>query len=125
MSDASLIFLPWVRQGAASAITTVDTLGSKQRAVADVAARAHAQRRASAGDFGAPPRAGGRGRDRHEPGGAHGSPAGHHRLRAQLLSVDRVRSRGLPVAVHAGACQREPRSSGHGCASWWSRSKPA
>lgn len=33
---ASLSFLPWVRQGAASAIATVDTLGSKQAAVADV-----------------------------------------------------------------------------------------
>jgi hypothetical protein len=34
--QAKLSFLPWVRQGAASAISTVDTLGSKQAAVADV-----------------------------------------------------------------------------------------
>src|SRR5215212_9582180 len=33
---ASLSFLPWVRQGAASAIATDDTLGSNQAAVADV-----------------------------------------------------------------------------------------
>ncbi len=33
---ASLSFLPWVRQGAASAIATVDTLGPKQAAVADL-----------------------------------------------------------------------------------------
>src|SRR5438067_12827124 len=34
--SANLSFLPWVRQGAASAITTVDTLGPTQAAVADV-----------------------------------------------------------------------------------------
>src|SRR3712207_5703869 len=34
---ADLSFLPWVRQGAAGAIATVDTLGSAQAAVADVA----------------------------------------------------------------------------------------
>jgi hypothetical protein len=33
---ANLSFLPWVRQGAASAIATVDTLGPNQAAVADV-----------------------------------------------------------------------------------------
>lgn len=33
---ADLSFLPWIRQGAASAIATVDTLGSTQAAVADV-----------------------------------------------------------------------------------------
>ena len=33
---ANLSFLPWVRQGAASAITTVDTLGAAQAAVVDV-----------------------------------------------------------------------------------------
>lgn len=38
MPDATLSFLPWVRQGAASAITTVDTLGPSQSAVAEVAA---------------------------------------------------------------------------------------
>jgi hypothetical protein len=38
VSNASLSFLPWVRQGAASAITTADTLGSNQSAVASVAA---------------------------------------------------------------------------------------
>jgi hypothetical protein len=36
--DATLRFLPWVRQGAAAAITTVDTLGPGQPAVAEVAA---------------------------------------------------------------------------------------
>jgi hypothetical protein len=35
---ASLRFLPWVRQGAAAAIATVDTLGPGQPAVAEVAA---------------------------------------------------------------------------------------
>src|SRR6185369_10441510 len=35
--SANLSFLPWVRQGAAGAIATVDTLGPKQAAVADVA----------------------------------------------------------------------------------------
>ena len=35
---ANLSFLPWVRQGAAAAITTVDTLGPAQRAVADLPA---------------------------------------------------------------------------------------
>ena len=35
---ANLSFLPWVRQGAAAAITTVDTLGPAQRAVADLTA---------------------------------------------------------------------------------------
>src|SRR5262245_3393563 len=34
--SANLSFLPWVRQGAATAIATADTLGSKQAAVADV-----------------------------------------------------------------------------------------
>ena len=34
--QANLSFLPWVRQGLASAITTVDTLGPQQAAVADV-----------------------------------------------------------------------------------------
>src|SRR5262245_9677017 len=34
--SASLSFLPWVRQGAAGAIATVDTLGSAQAAVADL-----------------------------------------------------------------------------------------
>jgi hypothetical protein len=34
--QANLSFLPWVRQGAAAAIATVDTLGPKQAAVADV-----------------------------------------------------------------------------------------
>ena len=38
MSNASLSFLPWVRQGAASAITAIDSLGPAQSAVADVAA---------------------------------------------------------------------------------------
>jgi hypothetical protein len=38
VSNANLSFLPWVRQGAASAITTADTLGPQQSAVADVAA---------------------------------------------------------------------------------------
>src|SRR4051812_22350496 len=33
---ANLSFLPWVRQGAAGAIATLDTLGPKQAAVADV-----------------------------------------------------------------------------------------
>ena len=33
---ANLTFLPWVRQGAAGAITTVDSLGPGQSAVADV-----------------------------------------------------------------------------------------
>ena len=33
---ANLSFLPWVRQGAAGAIDTVDTLGAGQPAVADV-----------------------------------------------------------------------------------------
>ena len=32
---------------------------------------------------------------------------GHQRFRTELLSVDRVRSRRLPLAVHAGARQRE------------------
>ena len=32
----NLSFLPWVRQGAAAAITTVDTLGPRQAAVADI-----------------------------------------------------------------------------------------
>src|SRR5215831_14954998 len=36
--DANLSFLPWVRQGAAAAIATVDTLGAAQRAVADLSA---------------------------------------------------------------------------------------
>ena len=36
MPAANLSFLPWVRQGAAGAIATVDTLGSSQPAVADV-----------------------------------------------------------------------------------------
>jgi hypothetical protein len=35
---AALTFVPWVRQGAASAITRVDTLGAAQPAVADLAA---------------------------------------------------------------------------------------
>jgi len=35
--SANLSFVPWVRQGAAGAIATVDTLGSSQPAVADVA----------------------------------------------------------------------------------------
>jgi hypothetical protein len=35
--NASLSFLPWVRQGAPAAITTADTLGSHQSAVASVA----------------------------------------------------------------------------------------
>jgi len=34
--QANLSFLPWVRQGLASAITTVDTLGPQQAAAADV-----------------------------------------------------------------------------------------
>jgi hypothetical protein len=34
--QANLSFLPWVRQGAASAIATIDTLGPRQPAVADV-----------------------------------------------------------------------------------------
>jgi hypothetical protein len=38
MPNASLSFLPWVRQGAASAITTTDTLGPAQSGVADVSA---------------------------------------------------------------------------------------
>ena len=38
MPDATLSFLPWVRQGAASAIATADTLGPGQSAVAEVAA---------------------------------------------------------------------------------------
>ena len=36
MPAANLSFLPWIRQGAAGAIATVDTLGSRQPAVADV-----------------------------------------------------------------------------------------
>ena len=36
MPPANLSFLPWIRQGAAGAIGTVDTLGSTQPAVADV-----------------------------------------------------------------------------------------
>lgn len=36
MPAADLTFLPWVRQGAAGAIATVDSLGPKQAAVADV-----------------------------------------------------------------------------------------
>ncbi len=36
MPAANLSFLPWVRQGAAGAISAVDTLGPKQPAVADV-----------------------------------------------------------------------------------------
>lgn len=36
MSNACLNFLPWVRQGAAAAITTTDTLNSAQSAVASV-----------------------------------------------------------------------------------------
>ena len=35
---ASLTFLPWVRQGVAAAITTVDTLGAGQRGVVDLTA---------------------------------------------------------------------------------------
>lgn len=38
MPDATLRFLPWVRQGAAAAITTADTLGPDQPAVAEIAA---------------------------------------------------------------------------------------
>ena len=36
MPAADLSFLPWVRQGAAGAIATDDTLGPRQAAVADV-----------------------------------------------------------------------------------------
>ena len=36
MPSANLSFLPWIRQGAAGAIGTVDTLGSSQPAAADV-----------------------------------------------------------------------------------------
>ncbi|MEJ8823736.1 hypothetical protein WKW80_17120 [Variovorax humicola] len=36
--QANLSFLPWVRQGAAAAITTPDSLGAGQRAVADLSA---------------------------------------------------------------------------------------
>ena len=36
--NANLSFMPWVRQGAAAAITTIDTLGPAQRAVADLTA---------------------------------------------------------------------------------------
>jgi hypothetical protein len=36
MPSANLSFLPWIRQGAAGAITKVDTLGATQPAVADV-----------------------------------------------------------------------------------------
>ena len=36
MPSANLSFLPWIRQGAAGAIAAVDTLGSRQPAVADV-----------------------------------------------------------------------------------------
>ena len=42
MPAANLSFLPWVRQGAAGAIATVDTLGPQQAAVADLSD--HAQR---------------------------------------------------------------------------------
>ncbi|MEJ8850704.1 hypothetical protein [Variovorax rhizosphaerae] len=36
--QANLSFVPWVRQGAAAAITTADTLGAAQRAVAELSA---------------------------------------------------------------------------------------
>ena len=36
MPAANLSFLPWIRQGAAGAIATVDTLGSSQPAAVDV-----------------------------------------------------------------------------------------
>ena len=35
-ADANVFFFPWVRQGAATVISTVDTLGSNQRAVVDL-----------------------------------------------------------------------------------------
>jgi hypothetical protein len=38
MATASLTFLPWVRQGVAAAITTVDTLGAGQHGVVDLSA---------------------------------------------------------------------------------------
>ena len=52
-------------------------------------------------------RAGRRRRHRRAPGRAHRSASEHQRLRAELLSVDRIRPRRLPLAVHAGARQRE------------------
>ncbi len=107
MPPANLSFLPWIRQGAAGAIAAVDTLGSRQPAVADVSVVLNVNTaRAAAGDA-APSRAGGRHRHRPSPGGPDGSAPEHQRLRAELLSVDRVRSRRLPVAVHAGAGQHQ------------------
>src|SRR5689334_12311586 len=37
-TSASLTFLPWVRQGVAAAITTVDTLGAGQHGVVELSA---------------------------------------------------------------------------------------
>ena len=37
-ADANVVFFPWVRQGAATVIPVVDTLGSNQRAVVDLEA---------------------------------------------------------------------------------------
>jgi hypothetical protein len=38
-ANASVVFLPWVRQGAAAAINVPDTLGSNLRGAIDLQAR--------------------------------------------------------------------------------------
>ena len=46
MSDADLVFLPWVRRGAAAALLDPDTFGANQPGVASATASDHDQRRA-------------------------------------------------------------------------------
>ena len=80
--------------------------------------RPQSQQRAAAAGGRPAARPGRRRRHRRPPGRAHRSASEHHELRAELLSVDRIRSRRFPLAVHAGARERRTRSCGRGSASW-------
>ena len=103
---ANLSFLPWVREGAATAIPAPDTL-LPQRGVADLSASLSINGAPGAVAVDPVARAGGCHRRRCAAGRAHGAVARQPRLRAELPGLCRIRSARLPVAVHARARQRE------------------
>ena len=100
--NASVAFLPWVRQGAAAAINVADTLGPNMRGAVDLKATLAINNVPGNRGHGAAAGSGGCRRHRPARDRAHGSQAGHDRLRAELFSGHRVRPARLPLAVHAG-----------------------
>ena len=111
---ADLVFLPWVRRGAAAALRPAGHAGRRQQPGVGRRRRStldDQQRRGRRAGAGAPHGTRPRHRPRPAPGRAHRPGAGLADLRAELLPADRVRR-----ARRCRGCSRRPRADRAGAA---------